>query len=118
MGQKYEWQSLANIETTAAALQEVASQLVHVAMKMRENSMEQALFPWTQRQWDSLDVMITLGSECSLVIPAQVTAKQQNRPSKYEVIKKKSAITVSQRKARQSTREPKRARGRPKKGQA
>ncbi len=100
MGQKYEWQSLDNVETTAAALQEAASHLVAVALAMRENAMQQALFPWTQRQWDCLDVIITLGSQCESVIPSQVTAKRQNRPSQYEIAKKRSAITVAGRKAR------------------
>ena len=114
MGVKYEWKSSELVTSTAESLKKATEQLTQVALEMQQHGMPEALFPWTQRQWDCLDVIITLASQCHAVLPAQLLAKQQNRPSQYEVMQKKSRRDVAARKARGAGAPPK-PRGRPKK---
>lgn len=102
MGKKFELKSAAEVESTAEALGEATASLTKVLMKMRDAKMETAHFPWTQRQWDSLDVIITLASQCEAVIQAQVVAHQQGRPSQFAVIKQRSARDVAKRTERKS----------------
>jgi hypothetical protein len=117
MGVKYEWKSSELVTSTAESLKKATEQLTQVALEMQQHDMPQALFPWTQRQWDCLDVIITLASQCVAVLPAQMVAKAQDRPSQYEVMQKRSRRDVEARKARNSAPAgtPPKPRGRPRK---
>jgi hypothetical protein len=114
MGVKYEWKSSEIVASTAESLKKATEQLTQVALEMQQHGLDEALFPWTQRQWACLDVIITLANQCLAVLPAQVIAKQQERPSQYEIMQKKSRRDVAVRKARNAGAPPK-PRGRPKK---
>ena len=87
---KYEPKSVDVVTSTADSLKKATEQLTQVAFEMQQHHMKQALFPWTQRQWDCLDVIITLANQCLAVLPSQIVAKTQNRPSQYEVMQKRS----------------------------
>lgn len=117
MGVKFEWKSAELVISTAESLRKATEQLTQVAAEMQQHGMKEALFPWTQRQWDCLDVIITLASQCVAVLPAQVVAKDQGRPSQYEVMQKKSRRDMAARKNRLAAgpAAPPRPRGRPKK---
>ena len=117
MGVKFEWKSVELVTTTADSLKKATEQLTQVAAEMQQHGMKEVLLPWTQRQWDCLDVIITLANQCVAVLPAQVVAKAQNRPSQYEMMQKKSRRDVASRKARLAGAPPKR-RGRPPKKKA
>jgi len=111
---KYERKSVELVISTAESLKKAVEQLTQVAQEMQQNGMEQVLLPWTQRQWDCLDVVITLANQCVAVLPTQIVAKTQNRPSQYESIQKKSQRDIASRTARIAGAAPK-PRGRPKK---
>ena len=117
MGVKFEWKTVDLVLSTAESLKKATEQLTQVAAEMEEHGMKEALFPWTQRQWDCLDVIITLANQCTAVLPSQLTAKAQNRPSQYEVMQKKSRRDIAARKARLAAGpvEPPKPRGRPRK---
>ncbi|WP_010587998.1 hypothetical protein [Schlesneria paludicola] len=117
MGVKYERKSVDLILSTAESLKKATEQFAQVAAEMQHHGMTDALFPWTQRQWDCLDVVITLASTCANVLPAQILAKAQNRESQFEIMQKKSRRDVASRKARLATETPaaKKPRGRPRK---
>lgn len=117
MGVKFEWKSVDLVVSTAESLKKATEQLTQVAADMQKHGMKEALFPWTQRQWDCLDVIITMASQCSAVLPAQLVAKDQGRPSQYEMMQKKSKRDMAARKARLAAgpQAPPRPRGRPKK---
>src|SRR5580698_10376117 len=117
MGVKFEWKTTELVISTAETLKKPTEQLTQVAVDMQQQGMKEALFPWTQRQWDCLDVIITLANQCVAVLPAQLVAKQQGRPSQYEVMQKKSRRDVAARKARiaDGPAAPPKPRGRPKK---
>ena len=100
MGTKYEWKSVDVITSTAESLKTATEQFVQVAAELQQHGMKEALFPWTQRQWDCLDTIITLANQCVAVLPAQIIAKKQNRPSQYEMMQKKSQRDVAARNAR------------------
>lgn len=78
------------IVSTADSLKTAAAQLMQVAADMQQAKMKEALFPWTDRQWSCLDVIVTLANQCVAVLPSQIMAKTQNRPSQYELVVKKS----------------------------
>lgn len=117
MGTKYEWKSVDVITSTAESLKTATEQFVQVAAELQQHGMKEALFPWTQRQWDCLDTIITLANQCVAVLPAQIIAKKQNRPSQYEMMQKKSQRDVAARNARLADGPVmvKKPRGRPKK---
>ena len=106
MPTKYEPKSAELVVSTAETLKNVAEQLAQVAAEMEQHGMKEALFPWTQRQWDCLDLIITLSNQCAAVLPSQVVAKQQKRPSQYETMQKKSQRDIAARKARLATSQP------------
>ena len=110
---KYERKSVDLILSTAESLKKVTEQFTQVAADMQQHGMTDALFPWTQRQWDCLDVVITLANQCVSHLPSQITAKSQNRQSKYEITVKKSQRDLATRTARKhvpAAEAPKRAR--------
>lgn len=117
MGLKFEWKSVDLVISTAESLKKATEQLAFVAAEMQKHEMNDALFPWTQRQWDCLDVIITLSNQCGAVLPAQLIAKAQGRPSQYETMQKKSRRDMAARKARTviDPNNPPRPRGRPRK---
>ncbi len=117
MGVKFEWKNVELVISTAESLKKATEQLTQVAAEMQQHGMKEALFPWTQRQWDCLDVIITLSNQCVAVLPAQLIAKAQGRPSQYEVMQKKSRRDIAARKARIAAgpSAPPKPRGRPKK---
>lgn len=117
MGVKYEWKSEEIVISTAEILKKATEQLTQVALEMQQNGLKEALFPWTQRQWDCLDVVVTLAHQCQAVLPAQVIAKKQGRPSQFELAQKKSRRDVAARKVRNSAlpATPPKPRGRPRK---
>lgn len=119
MGIKYEWRTAEVVTSTANSLKRATEQLTQVALDMQRHELKQALFPWTQHQWNCLDVVITMASQCQAVLPTQILARQQNRPSQFEVIQKKSKRDVAARKARQAASgeppKPPKPRGRPRK---
>jgi hypothetical protein len=86
MPTKFEQRSSQLVVTTAESLKKASEQLTQVALDMQTHGMKEALFPWTQRQWDSFDVIITLASQCLSVLPEQILAKAEKRSSKYELI--------------------------------
>ena len=100
MPAKYELTSLELVLTTAESLKKSSEQLVQVATDMQQHGMQQALFPWTQRQWSCLDAIITLTNQCLAVLPSQVTAKTQGRPSHYEITKTRSRKITAEREVR------------------
>ncbi|MEI8018050.1 MAG: hypothetical protein WCH39_07595 [Schlesneria sp.] len=114
---KYEVKGVDVVTSTAESLKKATEQLTQVAYEMQQHDLKQALFPWTQRQWDCLDVIITLANQCVAVLPAQIIAKSQNRPSQYEIMQKRSKRDVAARKARNAgvADGPPKKRGRPRK---
>ena len=100
MGVKYEWKSLDLLLSTTESLKKATEQLAQVAVDMQQHGMNEALFPWTQRQWDCLDVLITLTNQCVAVLPSQITAKAQGRESQYEIMQQRSRRDVAVRKVR------------------
>lgn len=117
MGVKYELKNVDLIISTAENLRKASEQLTQVAAEMQQHGLKEALFPWAQRQWDCLDVIVTLANQCSAVLPIQILAKQQNRPSQYELMQKKSRRDMAARKARieAGPDAPAKPRGRPRK---
>lgn len=114
MPAKFEWKSSDLVVSTAETLKRATEQFAQVAADMQQHGLTEALFPWTQRQWDCLDVVITLANQCIAVLPTQINAKRQGRPSQYEVMQKKSRRDVANRKNKDPDAPP-RPRGRPKK---
>ena len=116
---KYELKSAEVVTSTAESLKKATEQLTQVAFEMQQHNLKQALFPWTQRQWDCLDVVITLANQCIAVLPSQIVAKTQNRPSQYEIMQKRSKRDVAARKLRNAAtadpNAPPKKRGRPRK---
>jgi hypothetical protein len=116
---KYESKSIDLVTSTAESLKKATEQLTQVAFEMQQNHLKQALFPWTQRQWDCLDVVLTLANQCVAVLPSQIVAKTQNRPSQYEIMQKRSKRDVAARKLRDAANvdpnAPPKKRGRPRK---
>lgn len=110
----YHWTNSETVISTAEILKKAAEQLTQVALDMQQHKMSKVLLPWSQRQFDCLDVIVTLTGQCVAVLPAQIVAKQQNRPSQYELMQKKSRRDVASRKARNAGAPPK-PRGRPRK---
>lgn len=114
---KYESKSVDVVTSTAESLKKATEQLAQVAYEMQQHNLKQALFPWTQRQWDCLDVVITLANQCVAVLPSQIVAKTQNRPSQYEIMQKRSKRDVAARKLRNAANAdpnaPPKRRGRP-----
>lgn len=84
MPAKFEYKNTDLVITTAQTLKKATRQFEQVAADMKKNGMTEALFPWTQRQWECLDVVITLANQCVAVLPSQIDAKAKNRPSVYE----------------------------------
>jgi hypothetical protein len=117
VGIKYEWKTIEMVSSTAEALKKASEQLTQVAYEMQQHDLRSALFPWTQRQWDCHDVIVTLANQCVAVLPAQILAKAQNRPSQFEIMQMRSQRDIAARKARQGAdpNAPKRKRGRPRK---
>ena len=68
MGVKFEWKNVELVISTAESLKKATEQLTQVAAEMQQHGMKEALFPWTQRQWDCLDVIITLSNQCVAVL--------------------------------------------------
>jgi hypothetical protein len=116
---KYESKSVDVVVSTAESLKKATEQLAQVAAEMQQHHLKVALFPWTQRQWDCLDVVITLANQCVAVLPTQIVAKAQNRPSQYETMQKRSKRDVAARKVRNAAtadpNAPPKKRGRPRK---
>ena len=110
----YQKISVEYLGTTLEVLTEIATNLRKVEAEMRENGLDEAYFPWTQRQEDCLEIIKKLARRCDGVLPAQILAKKQNRPSIYEGIKAKSARDMAAREARQKGL-PRRPVGRPRK---
>ena len=117
MGVKYEWKTVEIVSSTAESLKKAAEQLTQVVAEMQQHDMKKALFPWTQRQWDCHDVILTLANQCFAVLPAQTLAKAQNRKSQYEIMQERSKRDVAARKTRKAAEPdaPTKKRGRPKK---
>ncbi len=119
MGIRYQRISVKHITSTADALRASAENLAKVAMDMQASGMNDALFTWTQNQWKSLEAVITLCSQCVIVLPAQILAKQQGRLSTFEITKEKSQRDVESRRKREKKspdpKKPPRKRGRPRK---
>jgi hypothetical protein len=116
---KYEVKTVDVVASTAESLKKATEQLTQVAADMQQHNLKSALFPWTQRQWDCLDVVITLANQCVAVLPTQIVAKAQNRPSQYETMQKRSKRDVAARKLRNAQtadpNAPPKKRGRPRK---
>jgi hypothetical protein len=91
MPRRFERKSVELVTSTAESLKTVTEQFTQVAAIMNEHGMADAMFPWTQHQWDCLDVVINLANQCLAELPAQIAAKSQNRPSKYDAMEAKSS---------------------------
>jgi len=117
VGIKYEWRTGTEVESAADGLAKAASNLVQIAMQMREHKMDRVLLTWAQRHWDAYDLIITAAAACVALMPAQVDAKVQGRPSKYEKSIKQSQKDAATKAAKKSSlpESPKKPRGRPRK---
>ena len=120
MGIKYEWRTLDDVESIIEGLAKATENLTSITTQMRANRMEKVLLAWAQRHWDAYDLITTVAATCASMVPAQVDAKRQNRPSKYEKAIKQSAQDAQTRRTKQGPAEleepPKKPRGRPRKG--
>ena len=117
MGIKYEWRTGVEIETAADGLAHAAAYLTGIALQMREHKMDKVLLTWAQRHWDAYDLITTAAASCAALMPAQIDAKKQGRPSKYEKAVKQSQKDAATKAAKKSKLPPKPAkqRGRPRK---
>ncbi len=105
MGQVFYPISADQVERTVEAVADVAAKLTQVLIKMREAGMEEAMFPWTQRQWVAQDVLATLAEECAAKIQPQVNAFKQGRPSNLEMQKERSKRDMAKKAERANAAE-------------
>lgn len=118
MGQIFYKITVDQIEKTIEALTGAIAGMTEAMQKMQDAGMGEAYFPWTERQWQAQDVIVTLGDECKTKIQSQVNAFRQGRPSEYERIKARSKRIVAARNAKLTEPAVKKPRGRPRKGTA
>ncbi len=55
--------TVAALEDTAEKLLAVGTQLTEVALKLKQASMTEALLPWTNAHWRSVDKLVEVGTE-------------------------------------------------------
>lgn len=119
MSVRYAWITSEVVTLAADALKKAAEQFTQVALEMQQNGLEQALFPWNQRQDDCIELVLTLAGQCQVMLPSQILARQQQRPSRLEIVQERSRRDVAARNKRQAAAggPPKlrRKRGRPRK---
>lgn len=111
---RYERVSVEFVGTTAETLAEIAESFIRIEKQMRQNGLNDAHFAWSQRQEDCLRIIRELARRCEEMLPAQLLAKIQNRPSIYEAIKLKSSRDMVTRELRNAGA-PCRPVGRPRK---
>ena len=111
---RYERVSVEFVGTTAETLAKIAESFIRIENEMRKNGLNDAHFAWSQRQEDCLRIIRELARRCEEMLPAQVLAKIQNRPSIYEAIKMKSSRDMVTRNLRNAG-VPRRPVGRPRK---
>lgn len=113
MGAKLEVVSRDELLTAAESLSKVADAMNQAAIDMQAfGGMTELRLPWSQRQWDAIELIITLGANVATLSPSQFVAHKLKRPSIQEKVMSRSA---KDRAKRAEVEGPKRGPGRPRK---
>jgi hypothetical protein len=116
MGITYERKSKERITEFAEGLANAAAHLTQVVLQMNTNQMDNAVFTWVQRHTDAYDIVTAAAATCLAMMPKQIEAKKQGRPSIYETRMARSEKEAKAKKSRvTATSSPPKKRGRPKK---
>lgn len=111
--------TVAAIEDTAEKLLELGAQLTEVALKLKQASMTEALLPWTNAHWRSVDKLVEAGLPLLGATLSEINAFKSGRKSTAALEQERSLRDYARRKERESAVEDqpaKRPRGRPRKG--
>jgi hypothetical protein len=111
--------TVAAIEDTAEKLLAVGTQLAQVALQLKEASMAEALLPWTNAHWRSVDKLVEAGLPMLAATLTEINAFKSGRKSSAALEQERSLRDYANRKKRLADASPvakKRPRGRPAKG--
>lgn len=110
--------TVAALEDTAEKLLDVGRQLTEVALKLKQASMTEALLPWTNAHWRSVDKLVEAGLPLLSATLTEINAFKSGRKSTAALEQERSLRDYARRKQRDATETaaaPKRPRGRPRK---
>lgn len=110
--------TVAALEDTAEKLLDVGRQLTEVALKLKQASMTEALLPWTNAHWRSVDKLLEAGLPLLAATQTEINAFKSGRKSTAALEQERSLRDYQRRKERaaETTAAPaKRPRGRPRK---
>ncbi len=102
MGAKLERISRDEIKTAGDALKKVAEAMITAAADMQQFGLEELGLAWSQRQWDCLQIMITLGVNISMNAPGQIIAHQLKKEPIQKRVMDRSAKDRAKREAKRS----------------
>lgn len=108
------------LEDTAEKLLDVGRQLAEVAVKLKQASMTEALLPWTNAHWRSVDKLVEAGLPMMAAALTEINAFKSGRKSTAALEQERSLRDYARRKQRDTTSDgespaAKRPRGRPRK---
>jgi hypothetical protein len=108
--------TVAAIEDTAEKLLAVGTQLTEVALKLKQANMSEALLPWTNAHWRSVDKLIESGIPLLAATQSEINAFKSGRKSTAALEQARSQRDYAKRKERlNESGVVRRPRGRPRK---
>lgn len=109
--------TVAAIEDTAEKLLELGAQLTEVALKLKQANMNEALLPWTNAHWRSVDKLVEAGLPLLGATVSEINAFKSGRKSTAALEQERSLRDYARRKEREAAaagqKPEKRPRGRP-----
>ena len=109
--------TVAAIEDTAEKLLELGAQLTEVALKLKQANMNEALLPWTNAHWRSVDKLVEAGLPLLGATLSEINAFKSGRKSTAALEQERSLRDYARRKEREASageqKPEKRPRGRP-----
>lgn len=110
--------TVAALEDTAEKLLAVGAQLTEAALKLRQGGLTEALLPWTNAHWRSVDKLLEAGLPLLAATQTEVNAFKSGRKSTAALEQERARRDYEKKKerdARKAPAAPKRPRGRPRK---
>jgi len=104
------------LQDTAEKLLAVGTQLTEVALKLKQANMTEALLPWTNAHWRSVDKLLEVSLPMQAAILTEINAFKAGRKSTAAQEQERARRDYERKKIRmaeQSKGEVKRPRGRP-----